>query len=222
MSRTLVLGVVALALAAVFVTLGFWQLRRGEERQARNAELRQRLESPPLELTASAVTGPGAVEDLTSDSLAYRRAIARGRYDHTREAVVRGRSLRGAPGVDLVIPLVLDAGGEIPVDRGFVPSPDAAGVDRRRHAQPGPVVVEGYLRRASPAEVRDGVRPGFVLERLPDPSRPGYPRPRGLPELGSGPHLSYAIQWFAFAVIAVVGYGALVAKQRRPRRKDVR
>jgi len=33
--------------------------------------------------------------------------------------------------------------------------------------------------------------------------------------LGDGPHLSYAIQWFSFAVIIVVGSVALARKQRR-------
>jgi cytochrome oxidase assembly protein ShyY1 len=33
--------------------------------------------------------------------------------------------------------------------------------------------------------------------------------------LDDGPHLSYAIQWFAFATIAVVGAGIVVARTRR-------
>ena len=38
------------------------------------------------------------------------------------------------------------------------------------------------------------------------PPQPGrLPAPVPLPELSEGPHLSYAIQWFSFAAIAVVG-----------------
>src|SRR2546428_9648425 len=37
------------------------------------------------------------------------------------------------------------------------------------------------------------------------------------PELGDGPHLSYAIQWFAFAGIVIVGMGALLRKQASSR-----
>jgi len=37
------------------------------------------------------------------------------------------------------------------------------------------------------------------------------------PELGDGPHLSYAIQWFAFAGIVILGMGALIRKQARDR-----
>jgi len=37
------------------------------------------------------------------------------------------------------------------------------------------------------------------------------------PEPGDGPHLSYAIQWFAFAGIVILGMGALIRKQARER-----
>ena len=37
--------------------------------------------------------------------------------------------------------------------------------------------------------------------------------PAPLPELTEGPHLNYAIQWFAFATIAAVGYVILVRRE---------
>jgi surfeit locus 1 family protein len=44
---------------------------------------------------------------------------------------------------------------------------------------------------------------GLLPRRLPPPS------------LDEGPHLNYAIQWFAFATIALVGAGAyLISKHR--------
>jgi cytochrome oxidase assembly protein ShyY1 len=36
-----------------------------------------------------------------------------------------------------------------------------------------------------------------------------------MPALDEGPHRGYAIQWFAFAVIALVGAGAVVVRERR-------
>jgi surfeit locus 1 family protein len=35
-----------------------------------------------------------------------------------------------------------------------------------------------------------------------------------VPPLDEGPHLNYAIQWFAFALIALVGAGVVVKQQR--------
>jgi cytochrome oxidase assembly protein ShyY1 len=45
--------------------------------------------------------------------------------------------------------------------------------------------------------------------------RSGVPVPVPLPELTSGPHLSYAVQWFAFALIAVAGSLLVVFQTRR-------
>jgi len=58
----------------------------------------------------------------------------------------------------------------------------------------------------------------FVIQQLPLSAAPDRPLPPGLirwpiPELSDGPHLSYAIQWFSFAVIIVVGAAALARKR---------
>ena len=39
-------------------------------------------------------------------------------------------------------------------------------------------------------------------------------------ELSEGPHLSYAIQWFTFATIAVVGAVVLLRRERRGPTRD--
>jgi hypothetical protein len=52
-------------------------------------------------------------------------------------------------------------------------------------------------------------------------SGPLYPVPP--PPLSNGPHLSYAIQWFIFSVIALVGYPIVLRRQAygRDRSADV-
>jgi cytochrome oxidase assembly protein ShyY1 len=40
----------------------------------------------------------------------------------------------------------------------------------------------------------------------------GLPRRWPTPALDDGPHLSYVVQWFSFALIIVVGTGALLRK----------
>jgi cytochrome oxidase assembly protein ShyY1 len=45
----------------------------------------------------------------------------------------------------------------------------------------------------------------------------GYPEPIAAPELGEGPHLSYAVQWFLFSAIAAVGWVLAVRRSRRVR-----
>src|SRR2546427_175408 len=72
-----------------------------------------------------------------------------------------------------------------------------------------------------PAALRDSVPYRllpFVVQQLPPSTRPYHPLAPGLirwptPELSDGPHLSYAIQWFSFAVIIGVGSLALARKR---------
>ena len=55
----------------------------------------------------------------------------------------------------------------------------------------------------------------MLLRQTPDRGLPPLPRRLPVPELSEGPHLSYAIQWFAFALILGIGYPLFVAKQER-------
>ena len=66
------------------------------------------------------------------------------------------------------------------------------------------------LADALPYDVRQA---GYVQLAAGAPgSDPGPAGPRALvvPSPGSGPHLPYAIQWFLFGVIAIVGWAVLL------------
>lgn len=220
MKGALSLGLLVFVLALLFVKLGVWQLHRAAERREANARIQLQLSRAPVLLERVRGADAGA-----EDSLLYRRAEASGRYDHSREAVVRGRTWRGSPGVELLVPLGLDGGGTVWVNRGWLPSPDAATVDPAAARESGPVRVEGFLRPATAGEVAaalaGGLRPvqapRWVLQQLSGSASRAYPVRQGLPEPEGGPHLSYAIQWFAFAAIALVGYGAYVKTARAGR-----
>lgn len=215
--RDLAGAIVALAVAAVFARLGVWQLHRLEERKARNAEILAARSMPPVELPE---------HRAAPDALRDRRAHARGVYDYAHERFWTGRTYDGAPGVALLTPLRLADGSAVFVDRGWVPSPDAVHVDASRYQEGDSADVTGLalpaprdrgdvdpvaMRRVLPYEVL-----GIVLQ-LDDTTAP---HPAGLtrwrpPALDNGPHLSYAIQWFSFALIAVIGTVVLVRKQSR-------
>ena len=66
------------------------------------------------------------------------------------------------------------------------------------------------------------IAPSYLLLQRQTPAQPdGLPAPSPLPELSEGPHLSYAIQWFTFAAIAVAGCVVLALRERRdPRAAD--
>ena len=52
-----------------------------------------------------------------------------------------------------------------------------------------------------------------VQLELQEPVPEGFPDPLPPLELGEGPHLSYAIQWFGFCVVAVVGWGFVLRRR---------
>jgi surfeit locus 1 family protein len=210
----------ALAVAALCARLGFWQLDRLRQRRERNAASRAARGRPPLEVTGR----------LAVDSVRERRLHAHGVYDYARERLWRPRPYEGVPGVALVTPLKLADGSAVLVDRGWAPSPDAYHVDQGAYRDADTVDIVGIGMAAprahgdvNPAKLRDSLPYPllpFVIQLLPLSPTVPRPPPPGLvrtapPELSDGPHLSYALQWFSFALIIVVGSVALAWKQRR-------
>jgi surfeit locus 1 family protein len=221
------------------VRLGFWQLSRLSERRARNSQVSGRLAEPVAEVT-----------QLASDSGSrLRRAHAVGRPDFEHELVLAARSYEGSPGVHLLTPLrITGRDTAFLVNRGWVYAPDGARVDLakwREHdtsftgyvellptmpdgrAGRAPLDSSRILRRLDYAAVTRAlpypVSRLYLVATVPDSSIPAGNRVARLPPpaLDEGPHLGYAIQWFSFAIIAVVG-GAAVARRRTAEREEVR
>jgi surfeit locus 1 family protein len=216
--------------AAGFARLGVWQLDRLRERRAAAVRIAAARAAPP-------VTLPPVPDDV--GALAEHRVVAHGRYDHAREIIIRGDALQGVPGVRVVTPLLLGEGGPaILVDRGFLPAPDAVTVDLHGSEEPGERAARGIAlpvpggpgepvdhggrttwRRLDLAELRQRLPYALVpvyIRQTPDSSLARFPRREALPPLDDGPHLSYAIQWFLFAGLAVA-FAFLVIGGRRGR-----
>ena len=197
----------AVLVAAVCVRLGIWQVDRLAQRRARNAVLAARLALPPLELRGGGIP---------ADSAQNRRVVARGIYNFAGELGWPGRSFQGTPGVALITPLHLPDGSAVVVDRGWAPSPDAFHVDHTRYREPDTATVRGIAlippRGRGDVSVA-GFLPFVIQLETPDPAA-GLPRRWPPPAMDDGPHLSYAIQWFSFAVIALVGTAVLIRRGR--------
>jgi surfeit locus 1 family protein len=237
--RRVLLLLVTIVVAGTCVRLGIWQLDRLQWRRAYNASVTAGLSMPPApvqELVAG-VQDPSA--------LSFRRAVASGTYDTGHEFILYGRTQNDTPGNHVLTPLVLPDGSAVIVDRGWIPfDPNQAVPVKGDAAAPeGTVTVTGVLfppdsaappASGEPAEttVKEidlaqlqsqlpyHVLPVYLLlgEQSPAQSN-GLPSPGSLPELTEGPHLSYAYQWFSFALIAVVGYVLLLRRDRREERR---
>jgi surfeit locus 1 family protein len=215
--RDLIALVAALLVAGVCVRLGIWQLDRLHQRRAHNALVAAARARPELELRGGA--------NLPMDSLRDRRVRARGVYDYARERLWHGRSYEGIPGVDFVTPLRLSDSTAVLVDRGWAPSPDGYHVDQPAYREADSADVHGLGMAAprgrgdvDPAALRDSlpyrILP-IVVQALPPSTVLHRPPP---PSLTDGPHLSYVVQWFSFAVIIVVG-SVVLLRQRSTRRR---
>jgi surfeit locus 1 family protein len=216
---------VSLVVAAVCVRLGVWQLDRLAERRRVNAEIAGRRAAAPFAVVAA---------EALADSLWQRRVVVRGAADYARERVWAGRTFEGTPGVAIVTPVRLADGSAVLVDRGWAPSPDARTIDAAGAREADTVEVTGLAVRAprsrgdvDPAALADSLPyrlAPLVVQWLPDGepwSASRVPLRRwDAPHLGDGSHLSYAIQWFAFAAIAVGGAMALWWRKERTTPSD--
>lgn len=236
-------GLLVLLVAAVCVRLGFWQLSRLDERRSRNQQFREALALPPVELT-----GDTLIHLLQQpDDFVYRRAVAYGHPRSDEEVVWRGRSLGGRPGVNVLTPFRTDAGVTVFVNRGWAPAADAATVDlaalRESAASPPlgvliplpdapgrarPVAIEAGGTTALSVQVPDRAELAsrfqspilpLYLQEIPDARGPRLPIRLPLPDLSDeGSHFGYAVQWFSFAAIALLGFAAVLWTRSRKRR----
>jgi surfeit locus 1 family protein len=230
-SRGALWGTIVVAIIALLcIRLGIWQLQRLEQRRARNAATQMRMREPPLQLSA--------LRDDTS-GLIFRRVVLNGSYDDAHTVIIAGRSLRGVPGVHVLTPMLI-GGAAVLVNRGWMPSADAARIEVDSIREPAasnltalitpfpedygrPPATDAFHRvwfqmnghqMRSQFPYREPVLP-LIVQILPHTGQPLYPIRLKPPEMAEGPHLGYAIQWFSFATIAVVGWLILVRRRKR-------
>jgi surfeit locus 1 family protein len=218
------------------VRLGFWQLDRLAARRAANRALAGRLAAPTADLAE-------ILRDTAT--MAYRAVRVAGRYDYEREFVLATRSRQGSPGVHLITPFIrADNDTAILVNRGWVYSPDGMVIDAAAWHEPRSLehLVVGHIERPLAASGPVfGARTKGVIRRLaPDSLAPTLPYPLArvvviqevvdtmpgatathpirleTPRLSEGAHRSYAVQWFSFAFIGIVGMGAVLRRRRSP------
>lgn len=236
------LWIIALGLSALFVRLGFWQLSRHDER-ATSAEARTLRGSAPVLAWAEPgdVAGDTAglvgrrarisgrwepehaviLRSRTLDGRAGAELLAPllvGGDAGTRVMVLRG----WLPAADGLTPDLASAwrssdAGVVEVEGVLISSRDGRG------GQPLWVDQEGDRHLAlgglDLAQVRErlsiDLSPHVLRAKDPAPTEVGPLRPAREIDIGTGSHMSYAIQWFSFAIISLVGTAILIRKERR-------
>jgi cytochrome oxidase assembly protein ShyY1 len=226
-----------LALVIVFAIacglLSWWQWARRAEAVAEIDRVAANYDAAPTPLAE-------ALPDLdawTEDD-EWLPVLLSGQYLADEQLLVRNRPYNGASGFEVLVPLQLDDGRVFVVDRGWVPvgssieAPDAVPappdgdvtvVARLKPGEPtlpGRTAPEGQLATIHLPSVADLVGGdtyvgAYGLLASEDPAPATRPAPAVKPEADEGPHLSYALQWIAFGVLAFV---ALIWAFRRERR----
>ena len=206
------------ALLVSTVNLGFWQLRRFDERKANNAQI---METTGRESVA--------VNNLSIDRLdktqSYTPATARGTFDEDRQVYLINRSRDGVPGVEVINSFTLetDPVSYVAVNRGYLPRKVFNEGESEIWKPSSKVLeIEGFIM----IPFLDGKLQGDEINRIDidllsdewgvsllpiylqqnQQTSNDWPVQMKPPELTEGSHLSYAVQWFIFTLIGLVGY----------------
>ena len=222
---------VAVICGIIFLArLGVWQLDRLEWRREINAATMAEMNGEPILLNSD-------LSGLDLSEMINRPVVAIGEFDFDNQFLVESQRFENQPGRYLLTPLQL-AGSEqaVLVNRGWIP---IAETDFAQYDQLGEVEISGRIQQSQTlsgdrkTEV-DGnkifrIDVAAAADTLTYPVLPIYLLPETgevvdsdlpyLPKadlsLDEGNHLSYAIQWFFFAVLLAVMYAVLVNRQEK-------
>jgi len=215
--------------------LSWWQLSRREERvQKINTVIENydQLAVPFAELDwIFSENGEPANE--------WRPVTVSGRYLTDEAVLVRNRPLNGQGGFLQLVPLLMEGGQILIIDRGWLatgqrvtdvasnplPEPTVHNLTvRLRSAEPdlNRAPVSGQLASVNPADLNDDLSEfGTVISdrygrRVTEsPSYSSAPFPMPMPSLNEGNHLSYAFQWIIFGIMAFIAFGWAYRNERR-------
>jgi surfeit locus 1 family protein len=185
----IVATIIVLAAVALMIGLGVWQLQRAKWKEGLLARYTQAERLPPIVWP----TVP-----LKADQLPlFRHATGMCLRPVAKRAVV-GENREGEPGYAQIVDCATGAEGPgMSVELGWSKNPNA------KFSWPGGL-VSGIIAPDKRSRMR------LVAASAP----PGL-EPSAEPKLANIPnnHRSYALQWFAFALIALVIYGLAVRKR---------
>ena len=219
-----------LLLCALFVRLGLWQWHKGEARGR---------EWEAFATGADRVRDLGE-RDLP-DLARFQRVRVTGRLDAAHQFLLDNRSYRGRAGYEVLTPLLRGGAAVLLIDRGWVPftglraqlppvdfaAPPSVSLTGRLADLPSPGLASGRAAPApdapwpkvtsfpSLAELAAALgTPLAPRVLLLDPDAPfGYLRDWQPPGMAPLRHLSYAIQWWCFALLAL-GIWAVLGRRR--------
>lgn len=212
--------IIMVLITPLFCGLGIWQLDRAEQKRSIASSLEMRRKLPALPIT----------HDLPdAGQLEFRTVIAAGRYLSEKTVLIENRKHQGKTGFHVITPLQLaDTGQIVLVNRGWIPRPR----QNEQLSIPSPqadLIIEGKVNIPQPPalELSFKIEPTDAAPHWPFLTLEHYSAWSGLEILpflilqapqdsdafirqwpqaqaNDWMHIGYAVQWFAFALIALV------------------
>lgn len=218
-----------------FTFLAPWQLGKNERLEQRNEHIVEAFEHDPVPVEGKL----GADGSLDPDN-EWSRVRATGHFVPEGEVLLRLRPVDRAPAFQVLTPFALESGETIVVNRGWVPAVDSTKVPDFDAAPAGEVTIQGMLLAdegvhptapnldqghqmvysISPHQIGEltGVDVVSPYIQLTSDS-PAVLTAIPLPQLETGNHLSYGLQWIAFGLLAPAGLIYFIAAETRERRR---
>lgn len=215
-------ALVTLAIMAVAVIAGQWQFGRYNDRADAQSAYESAAAAPPVGLDQ--VTAPGG--QSWQPGVTWRTVTVTGEYAADTLTMLRNRPVDGTAAEHMLAWFVTDQGHAVAVNAGWFPATPSA-ADGDASLPTGTVSMRLVLRdweeddgrrdagatRITPAQLPPApaeAYPGYGMVRhdcAPGPACgvPADTQEVPVPRLGTGPHLSYAWQWWVFAALAPVG-----------------
>ncbi len=219
------------AFAAACAALGSWQMDRRDKAVATVERVASNYGQAPISFDEAA----SVFEDFKQPR-EWTPVTMTGVYATEDTRIVRNRPLNGRPGYEVLVPLKLEDGKTVIINRGWLPigNNNAGHPDSVPDPPKGSVDVVARIKPAEP-DVRAGAPEGqlasinlseyqqqleypiltgsYGLLESESPTAATAPRPLPKPDIDTGPHLSYSLQWFAFGLLGFVGLGYAARQQ---------
>jgi cytochrome oxidase assembly protein ShyY1 len=218
--------------------LSDWQWNRYEGRKDANEVQNANMAAEPTDIAKVIPVG-----STVNDTNLWRPVTATGEYVPSAQVLVRKKPLNNSMGFWVATPLVTADKSVVVVNRGWIKADSDAKSSPTVPPPPsGQVTVEGSLQgsvpgpAARPADIPIGqvtsldvasigtaagatVLPGYINLVESTPPQGGL-TPIPPPEISEGSHLSYSLQWIAFAVMFLVGLVLLVRREFQMQRRE--
>ena len=248
--RWILSHIFVLVVVGMMINFGFWQLNRLDERKASNAVVTNAMKQQPQPLLTVLPAGTAATTEqvkaadyqpvyVTGRYLVEAQVLVTNRTNNGAPGFWVVTPLVQADGSAVAInrgwvPYSYTADG--PWDDFAPPA--------------GTVTVQGLLRQSQVREtnglvsspkdpeagtlrvltrldvgrlaqqVEERMIPGYISLRDQEPQQIDLPVPVPLPELSQGPHLGYALQWFAFSLLTIIVYPLLLRRYAKRKQMD--